>query len=293
VVTFDDDTLLGGARTWDYLVLDVFTDTPLEGNPLAVFPEAAGIPGPLMQRTARELNLSETVFVQPAKRGGDARLRIFTPTQELPFAGHPTLGAAFVVGTRDASDRVRLETGIGVIPVDLERRDGRVVFGWLTQPVPRWRPYEHAGEVLDALGVVSSELPVEAYDNGPLHVYVTLADEDEVAALQPDLARLARLEGVGVNAIAGVGRRWRSRMFGPGLGVDEDPATGSAAGPLAVHLARHGQLRSGEELELRQGLELGRPSRLHARVEGTATRMTAVQVGGAAVVVAEGRYRLG
>jgi trans-2,3-dihydro-3-hydroxyanthranilate isomerase len=292
-VTFDDDTRFNGARTWDYLVLDVFTDTPLEGNPLAVFTEAAGIPGPLMQRTARELNLSETVFVQPAKRGGDARLRIFTPTQELPFAGHPTLGAAFVVGTRDASDRVRLETGIGIIPVDLERRDGRVVFGWLTQPVPRWRPYEHAGEVLDALGVASSELPVEAYDNGPLHVYVTLADEDEVAALQPDLARLARLEGVGVNAIAGAGRRWRSRMFGPGLGVDEDPATGSAAGPLAVHLVRHGQLRGGEELELRQGIELSRPSRLHARVEGSAARMTAVQVGGAAVVVAEGRYRLG
>jgi trans-2,3-dihydro-3-hydroxyanthranilate isomerase len=292
VVTFDDDTLLGGVRTWDYLVLDVFTDTPLEGNPLAVFPDASGIPGPLMQRTARELNLSETVFVQPAKRGGDARIRIFTPTQELPFAGHPTLGAAFVVGTRDANDRVRLETGIGVIPVDLERRDGRVVFGWLTQPVPRWRPYEHAGEVLDALGVASSELPVEAYDNGPLHVYVTLADEEEVAALQPDLARLARLEGVGVNAIAGVGRRWRSRMFGPGLGVDEDPATGSAAGPLAVHLVRHGRLRSEEELEIRQGRELGRPSRLLARVEGSATRMTAVQVGGAAVVVAQGRYRL-
>jgi trans-2,3-dihydro-3-hydroxyanthranilate isomerase len=292
MVSSDDDTLLGGARTWEHVVLDVFTDTPLEGNPLAVFPDATGIPGPLMQRTARELNLSETVFVQPPKRGGDARIRIFTPTQELPFAGHPVLGAAFVVGTRDGSDRVRLETGIGIVPIDLERRDGRVVFGWLTQPVPRWRPYEHAGEVLEALGVAGSELPVEAYDNGPLHVYVTLPDEDEVAALRPDLARLGRLEGVGINAVAGVGRRWRSRMFGPGLGVDEDPATGSAAGPLAVHLVRHGLLRPGEELEIRQGLELGRPSRLHARVEGTATRMTAVQVGGAAVVVAQGRYRL-
>jgi trans-2,3-dihydro-3-hydroxyanthranilate isomerase len=291
-VSSGDDTLLGGARTWEHLVLDVFTDTPLEGNPLAVFPDARGIPGPLMQRTARELNLSETVFVQPAERDGDARVRIFTPTQELPFAGHPVLGAAFVVGTRAASDRVRLETGIGIVPIDLERRDGWVVFGWLTQPVPRWRPYEHAAEVLAALGVAGSELPVEAYDNGPLHVYVTLRDEDEVTALRPDLARLARLEGVGVNAVSGMGRRWRTRMFGPGLGVAEDPATGSAAGPLAVHLVRHGLLRPGEELDLRQGLELGRPSRLHARVEGTATRMTAVQVGGAAVVVAQGRYRL-
>jgi trans-2,3-dihydro-3-hydroxyanthranilate isomerase len=292
-VSSDDDTLLGGARTWEHLVLDVFTDTPLEGNPLAVFPDATGIPGPLMQRVARELNLSETVFVQPAKRGGDARVRIFTPTQELPFAGHPVLGAAFVVGTRDARDRVRLETGIGIVPVDLERRDGRIVFGWLAQPVPRWRPYEHAGEVLAALGVAGSELPVEAYDNGPLHVYVALPDEDAVAAVRPDLARLARLEGVAVNVVAGVGRRWRTRMFGPGIGVDEDPATGSAAGPLAVHLVRHGQLRAGEELDIRQGLELGRPSRLYARVEGPATRMTAVQVGGAAVVVAQGRYRLG
>jgi trans-2,3-dihydro-3-hydroxyanthranilate isomerase len=291
-VSSDDDTLLGGARTWEHLVLDVFTDTPLEGNPLAVFPDATGIPGSLMQRTARELNLSETVFVQPAERGGDARVRIFTPTQELPFAGHPVLGAAFVVGTRAASDHVRLETGIGIVPIELERRDGRIVFGWLTQPVPRWRPYEHAGEVLAALGVAGSELPVEAYDNGPLHVYVTLPDEDAVAALQPDLARLARLEGVGVNAVAGVGRRWRSRMFGPGLGVAEDPATGSAAGPLAVHLVRHGLLRPGEELDLHQGLDLHRPSRLYARVEGTATRMTAVRVGGAAVVVAQGRYRL-
>jgi trans-2,3-dihydro-3-hydroxyanthranilate isomerase len=284
--------MIDEARSWPYVVLDVFTDTPLEGNPLAVFTDAEGLPSDRLQRTARELNLSETVFVLPAEGDGDARIRIFTPSQELPFAGHPVLGTAFVVGTSTGKAQVRLETGVGTVPVELTRRDGTVTFGWMEQPVPVPEPFDHADEVLAALGLAGSELPVEVYENGPRHVYVACRTEDEVAALRPDLARLGALEGVGVNVFAGSGERWRTRMFGPGLGVDEDPATGSAAGPLAVHLARHGRIPFGAEIRISQGTELGRPSLLHARVDGSHARVERVLVGGAAVLVAEGRYRL-
>jgi trans-2,3-dihydro-3-hydroxyanthranilate isomerase len=291
-VTTDSAGRFLEGRTWEYVVLDVFTDTPLEGNQLAVFTAAGGLAGPLMQRAAQELNLSETVFLLPPKRHGDARVRIFTPGQELPFAGHPILGAAMVLAATGGGDHLELETATGLVRVTVEREQDHPSFAWLEQRPPRWRAYEHAGEALDALGVVRSELPVEAYDFGPLHVFVELPDEASVAALRPDLARLAGFDGHCFNTFAGAGRRWTTRMFGPGIGIDEDPATGSAAGALAVHLARHGRIRFGDEIEIRQGAELGRPSRLHARVEGSAARPDRVFVGGAAVVVAEGRYRL-
>jgi trans-2,3-dihydro-3-hydroxyanthranilate isomerase len=279
-------------QTWDYVVLDVFTDTPLDGNQLAVFPSAGDLSAQLMQRAARELNLSETAFVLPAETDGDVRLRIFTPSQELPFAGHPILGTAFLLAATNGAERLEFETDAGLVRVVLERQEGRVRFAWLEQQPPRWRPYEHAGDALDALGVARSELPVEAYDNGPLHVYIELPDEASVATLRPDLARLGAFAGHCFNTFAGAGRRWTTRMFGPGIGIDEDPATGSAAGSLAMHLARHGRIRFGDEISIRQGAELGRPSRLHARAEGSAARVDRVFVGGAAVVVAEGRYRL-
>ena len=133
--------------------------------------------------------------------------------------------------------------------------------------------------------------PVEAYRNGPRHVYVELASEAEVAGLRPDQRALAELE-IGANAFAGRGRAWKTRMFAPFHGVPEDPATGSAAGPLAVHLARHGRIAFGDEIEIRQGEEIGRPSRLYARAEGSADRVEQVLVGGSAVIVARGEYRL-
>jgi trans-2,3-dihydro-3-hydroxyanthranilate isomerase len=279
--------------THPYVVADVFTDTPLQGNPLAVFTEAADIPAELMQRTARELNLSETAFVLPPERGGTAHLRIFTPAAELPFAGHPILGSAFVVGERDGGSEVRFETGAGLVPVALER-DGEqgIRFGWMEQPLPAVEPYEDADELLRALGVERSGLPVEAYRNGPRHVYVELPSEDAVAALKPDLGAFPAGGDLGVNAFAGAGARWKTRNFAPALGVPEDPATGSAAGPLALHLARHGRIVFGDEIEIRQGLEIGRPSTLHARVDGSADRVERILVGGSAVIVARGEYRL-
>jgi trans-2,3-dihydro-3-hydroxyanthranilate isomerase len=273
---------------YQYVVADVFTSTPLEGNPVAVVTQAGGLPPAWMQRIAREFNLSETVFVLPAEEDSDARVRIFTPATELPFAGHPVLGTAFVLGAATGRETIRLETGAGVIRIDLTRENGRIVAGRMRQPIPGWAPYDRAGELLAALGVKSAELPVEAYRNGPQHVYVALASEQEVGAVQPDLGALGRLPAIGAVCFAGTGRQWKVRNFAPGLGVPEDPATGSAAGPLAVHLARHGRIAFGQEIEISQGAETGRPSTLYARATGDGDRIDAVEVAGAAVVVARG-----
>jgi trans-2,3-dihydro-3-hydroxyanthranilate isomerase len=274
-----------------YVVVDVFTDTPLEGNGLGVFTDARSLSSEQMQLLARELNLSETVFVLPAEQGSDARLRIFTPGHELSFAGHPVLGAAFVIGEAAERTSVRLETGLGVVPVALRREEGRIVFGLMAQPIPSWGPYEHAAKLLSALGLERSGLPVEAYLNGPLHVYVELESERAVAALRPDMRALAELEAC-ANCFAGAGRHWKMRMFASAYGVAEDPATGSAAGPLAVHLSRHGRIAFGEGIEIRQGAEVGRPSVLYARARGSSQRIERVEVGGSAVVVARGEFRL-
>ena len=277
-----------------YLILDVFTEIPLEGNPLAVFPEADGIPVDRMQRVAAEMNLSETVFVLPPAQGGDARIRIFTPATELPFAGHPTLGAAFALCERRGLGAIGLETGAGLIRVEFEGAGGPAgpgLPGWMRQPVPVWEPYDRATELLAALGAGSARLPVEVYTNGPRHVYVALDSEEAVRDLRPDLnALLGLLPRMGVSCFAGSRARWKSRCFLPSLGVNEDPATGSAAGPLAVHLARHGWTGFGQQIEIRQGEEIGRPSILYARADGDADKVTDVVVGGSAVIIARGEF---
>ena len=279
-----------GDRLYRYVVADVFTDTPLQGNPLAVFLDGCGLSGESMQSAARELRLSETAFVLPAEGDGHRRLRIFTPAEELPFAGHPVLGSAFVLAELLGETALRLETSAGVVPVELERNGRQVVFGRMEAPIPVRKPYEEADELVRALGLERSELPVEAYRSGPLHVLVALPSEDAVAALRPDPGALRALGEVGVSCFAGSGLRWKTRMFAPGLGVPEDPATGSAAGPLAVHLARHGRIAFGDEIEIRQGAEIGRPSVLHARADGSAEQIDRVTVAGSAVVVARGEY---
>ncbi len=276
-----------------YVLLDVFTDRRLEGNQLAVFTDARSISAEDMQRLARELRLSESVFVLPARAGGDVAIRIFTPGAELPFAGHPVLGTAVVVGGALAREQVTLETGAGAVSVRLRREDGVVVSGWMSQPVPSWAPYEREVELLAALGVARSGLPVEVYDNGPHHLYVELESAEAVAALRPDMGVLAELGQTCVNCFAGSGRHWKTRMFAPALGVPEDPATGSAAGPLAVHLARHGRIGFGDEIEVSQGAEIERPSLLYAFAEGSGERIESVRVGGSAVMVARGEFLLG
>jgi trans-2,3-dihydro-3-hydroxyanthranilate isomerase len=276
--------------TFRYVVADVFTDRPLTGNQLAVFTDAREIPEDMLQPLAREMAFSETVFVLPPEDGGHARIRIFTPASELPFAGHPCLGSAFVLAAPLQLGEIRLETGAGVVPVTLEREGARIVFGWMRQPIPTFEPFDRAEELQQVLGVRSS-LPVEAYHLGIEHVYLELESDEQVAGLAPDFAALARFRA-GINCFAGSGTRWKTRMFAPADGVPEDPATGSAAGPLAVHLARHGRIAFGDEIQISQGAELRRPSTLHARVEGSPERIERVEVGGSAVTVARGEFRL-
>jgi trans-2,3-dihydro-3-hydroxyanthranilate isomerase len=276
-----------------YVVLDVFTDTPLEGNALAVFTDARDLAPEVMQRIARELNLSETVFVLPPERGGDVRVRIFTPAEELPFAGHPVLGSASVVASALQRPAVTLETPAALVALELRLDGERAAFGRMRQPLPTWRPYERSRELLAALGVERSALPLEVYDNGPSYAYVELESEDALAALAPDMRALAELAPTCASCYAGSGERWKMRMFAPGAGVPEDPATGSAAGPLAVHLCRHGRVAFGTEVEIRQGAEIGRPSLLYARAQGSAELLESVEVAGSAVIVASGSFRLG
>jgi len=272
----------------EYVVADVFTDTSLHGNPVAVFLDAATIPVQRMQRIAREMNLSETTFILPPEDGGDVRVRIFTPVNELPFAGHPTLGTAIVLGESMSGDLIRMETAMGTIPFRLSRSAGRVTSARMEQPIPTWEPYERADELLAAVDLTSSTLPVEVYRNGPRHVYIGLGSVEELSRVKPDLRALATHPDLATNCFAGSAKHWRMRMFSPAYGVSEDAATGSAAGPLAVHLIRHGLVPSGEEIEILQGVEIGRPSTMCAKAEVADGLISMVEVSGSAVVVARG-----
>ena len=172
----------------------------------------------------------------------------------------------------------------------LERDEsGRVVFGRMEQPVPSIEPFAASEALFEALGVTGSLLPVEHYDNGATHLFVALASEEEVVALRPDVPAIVAFGVTGVSCFAGSGDRWTLRMFWAG---GEDAATGSAAGPLACHLARHGRIAWGDEITISQGTEIGRPSTLYARAEGGAGLIDRVEVGGQAVIVARGEFRL-
>jgi trans-2,3-dihydro-3-hydroxyanthranilate isomerase len=299
-----------GVLTLRYSICDVFTETPLEGNPLCVFTDARGLHPDRMQALARELNLSETTFVLPAEHGGHARVRIFTPDRELPFAGHPVLGTAFVLGGAMEASELRLELNVGMVPVRLEREGARLSFGWMTQPTPQPIAGPDERAVLEALGLRSGHVTWQAYENGPRHLCVGAADAAMVSELRPDFSALARAceYGVGVfhfdgqAAAAGTPRTplasagtprtpiCKARYFAPALGVNEDPATGSFAGPLALQLVRDGRLPAGETLRIDQGAEVKRPSTLFARV--SADPEPRVEVGGSARVVARGQFVL-
>ncbi len=280
-------------RSYRYLVVDVFTDTALAGNQLAVFTNAAGLTAKQMQALAREVNFSESTFVFSAETGGDFRIRIFTPVREVPFAGHPTLGTAFAMAGPLQSTRLHIETAGGTIPVMLEREGAKLVFGRMEQPIPTHQAWGDDERLLAALGVESSRLPVEVYDNGLQHVYVMLSSFADVAAVCPDQRALEAAAGeTGVNVFAVEDGRVKTRMFMLDAGIAEDPATGSAAGPLAVHLARWGVIPWGEEIAISQGAEVGRPSTLYARARAEGDEVASVEVGGSAVVVARGEFML-
>jgi trans-2,3-dihydro-3-hydroxyanthranilate isomerase len=225
-------------ESWTFQIVDVFTETPLAGNQLAVFEDATAIPESLPQALAQEISFSETVFAYPAAEGGDARIRIFTPANEVPFASHPTLGTAVIVAARHRKgkdkERVILETGRGPVPAQIDLISGPATRGTMEQPLPTIALYDNADAFLSALGVTRSVLPLTIYDNGIPHGYAMLERAEDVAALRPDfgaLAVLARNTGmpvVGFNVFSGSGRSWKTRMFAPADDIAEDPATGNA-----------------------------------------------------------------
>lgn len=282
----------GVGRGLPYVVVDAFTATPLSGNPVAVFSDAEGVPAQRMAALARELNLSETTFVLPPRSpGADWRVRIFTPVNELPFAGHPLLGTAIALSTLTGRTDFVLETERCLVPFTIATRGGRATEAHMEQPIPSWGPYEHKEFLLRALGVEDPIVPVLAYRNGPRHVLVgtTL---DRLSRITPDQRMLAELPDMAAHCFAAEGQRWRNRMFSPAYGVAEDAATGSAAGPLAIHLGLHGLAPFGEIIEIRQGVEMGRASLMSARVTGGPEGIDRVEVWGCGVLVAQGEFRL-
>ena len=281
---------------WPFRIVDVFTARPLAGNQLAVFEDATSTPEALLQPLAQEIGYSETVFAYPGRKGGDQQIRIFTPTSEIPFAGHPVLGTAVVIASNTGADRVVLGTGRGPVPVRVDRTSGSATRGAMEQPIPSFKRYDKGEEFIRALGVDRSVLPITIYDNGLAHVYAMLERPDDVAALKPDfsalsaLAHASRLPLMGFNVFSGSGLAWKTRMFAPADDIAEDPATGSAAGPLALHLARHGRIPWDTEIGIAQGAEIGRPSELFASVSGNGDHFTRIEVSGYAVPVGGGWF---
>jgi trans-2,3-dihydro-3-hydroxyanthranilate isomerase len=294
-----------------YLTADIFTDRPFGGNPLAVFPEARGISGERMQQTAREFNLSETVFVLPPDDPGHTRrLRIFTPGTELPFAGHPTVGTAFLLAAigdvklEGEETRVTFEEGLGPVPVMIRAKDGKPVFSQLTaaklpETGPPAPPIPELAEMLslDPEDLLDGEDAPEAFSCGVAFVYVPLRSREAVgrAKLRQDLweKTLSNFWATEVYVFARdpelKGSDLRSRMFAPRMGVAEDPATGAATASLGGYLGNRAPERDGTlRWTIEQGFEMGRPSLLYLEVDKADGRITEVRVGGSSVLMSEG-----
>lgn len=289
-----------------FVTCDVFTRARYSGNPLAVVRGADGLTDAAMQRIAAEFNLSETIFVQvPDDPAHTAKVRIFTPTGELPFAGHPTIGCAILLaeeagGPGDFATVVTLEERAGIVPVAVRRAAG-VADATLTAPVVPVAGVARvsAEEAAAALALDPSEIGFGGHrpglaEGGPRFVLVPVRDLDVLGRARPDGAGFAALEercGTGAVYLYTPAREagYRARMFAPGIGIPEDPATGSAAVCLAAHLDACGALEDGTTgLVLHQGVEMGRPSRLSLGIDRAGGALTAVRVGGGAVRVSEG-----
>jgi trans-2,3-dihydro-3-hydroxyanthranilate isomerase len=296
-------------RHLHYLHLDVFTTRPFEGNQLAVFPEASGVDPRTMQTIAREMNFSESTFVLPRERDDtDVRMRIFTPGRELPMAGHPVIGSTVALAHTGAIPRGQRRfvfgLGVGPLPVDLEWEGEMPSFVWMTQLRPTFGPAVHdVAGVAAVIGLAEADLravgtPVQAVSCGNPFVMVPLPSKEAV-----DRAAINEAATPGLRLPDGTPHAYfmfaldpadeslvYSRMFAPDVGVSEDPATGSATGPLGCYLLKH-RLVSAERARSMtniQGVKMGRPSRLHFAITGTPDDITEVKVGGAAVVVGEG-----
>ena len=301
-------------RKLRYHLVDVFTDRQFGGNPLAVFTNGRGVPAETMQAIAKELNLSETTYVLPPEDAAhDYRVRIFTPGQELPMAGHPTVGTAYVLarehmiargGGEGAETTITLEEGVGPIPVRIEWRAGAARFIEMRQPLPVFGPrVEDVRAVAQMLSVEPEEitgtnLPVEVVSCGVPFLYVPLKS---LRAVQSIKFRVDVWESklktnvppevfVFTREVEFENSTVHSRMFAPGMGIWEDPATGGASGPLGCYLVRYGVVPCDGETEVvsEQGIEMGRPSFIRVRIAREGERITDVRVGGECRYMGEG-----
>lgn len=303
-------------RRYRYLQLDVFTDHPFGGNQLAVYVQPDGLSDGEMQQIAQEMNFSETTFVLPASDAQAlCRVRIFTPATELPFAGHPVIGTTFalahegIVRAGDVSP-VHLQLGVGTLPIDLMYEADSLCFAWMHQPIPTFTPWNGDRDRLAAAvgltpGDISDALPIEVGSSGVPFLYVPVVSREALARARggvelPDIltqigtncgAYLFVLEPASSGAVAA-----QSRMFAPLMGITEDPATGSAAGPFGAYLVRHGKAQPDAEgdaqIRIEQGVDMGRPSTLEVTIHLRGESVHDVRVGGEAVVVAEGELVL-
>lgn len=259
----------------EYTLVDVFTDKKFGGNQLAVFRDGRGIDERTMQAIAKELNLPETVFVLPAERDGDQRVRIFTPARELPFAGHPTVGCAYVLAEGKDAD-LRLEEKVGTLTVTV-----RAGFSEMEQPLPTFESVADrttvAASVSLEIGDLDAALPIEIGSSGNRFMFIAVPGLDAVRRASP--RGLTEAAYIFSTQTVEPGSTVHGRMYAPWQGIAEDPATGSAAGPLGAYLVRHG-LSDGKAIVAEQGYEMGRPSLLHVRVGGTREKITSVHVGG-------------
>ena len=294
-----------------YLHLDVFTDRAFEGNQLAVFPDPPrDLDTALMQRIAMEMNFSESTFIFPGTGSGDIRMRIFTPGEELPIAGHPTIGSTFALASERviASGRNEFvfELGVGPTPVSLEWKNGQLDFAWMTQPLPAFGSASNPRTFASALGVDESDMmgsaPAQSISCGVQFLFVPLLSRDAVDRVSLDRrAYVSACQQAGINELpvfvftparhgSSGDETIYSRMLAPGFGISEDPATGSASGPLGCFLVRHGLLddnRARSFVSL-QGVAMGRPSRIHISIDTDAGSISRVRVGGRAVLVGTG-----
>lgn len=300
-------------RSVRYLHLDVFTSRPFEGNQLAVFPEPGALTGEQMQTVAREMNFSESTFVLPAGGGGDVRMRIFTPGSELPIAGHPTIGSTFALAIEGVIATGRrdfvFELGVGPTPVTLEWEDRTLAFAWMSMPLPTFgATIEDRDALARAMGVEPGDLarglPAQLVSCGVPYVLVPMVSRaavDAVSIERQAFARCCRDAGLEetpafffTTAGASGDETVYSRMIAPAFGIAEDPATGSASGPLGCYLVQHGVVTAdrADALVSLQGVAMGRPSRIHIAIDGAPGAITGVRVGGQAVLVGRGELTI-
>jgi trans-2,3-dihydro-3-hydroxyanthranilate isomerase len=290
-----------------YLHYDVFTEAPLLGNQLAVFTDGKGLTTELMQAMTREMNFAESTFILPAERPDtDIRMRIFTPHLEMPMAGHPTIGSTFALAhtgvIKPGTARFVFGLNIGPIPVDMEWEQGRLRFAWMTQSRPVFGEPIDPHLVASAIGLTPADLvpglPVQMVSCGVPYVLVVLRDVETVDRAACDAAGIRRLsDRFGAETAVflfcmtpGAADTVYSRMFAPGHGVVEDPATGSASGPLGCYLVEHGLVGGDAQRRITscQGVLMGRASRIHVAIEGTPGAIADVKVGGQAVLIGSG-----